>query len=378
MRLSLRRPSVGTLVALAVSAGFAPGLLAQAEDVVPPDRFALHGTYYRQDDDGGNPFLDEDASIVETVLLVDKHIGARDALHVRLLADVISAASYDAVQDAGALTGASGENPGRLGASLGWSHTYDDDLSVTLDGSFANEYAYRSRGASALFTRSFLEDNVRLGLHLQSYRDIVRVVRFDGVDEGQEDRNTFSTRVSWTQVLSRLALLHLDVFYGYQRGFLATSFNAVQAGGVREFERVPDTRNRQSATLRYKHAVFAEDAVELSYRFYDDTWGIDAHTLELRYSHALDGQRVILQPSYRYYTQSEADFFGVSFPATRPLQSSDPDLGDFDGHMIALQVFWFDVDMFGQPCDYNLGASIYDRSDDLDLTWVNFGLSLAF
>ena len=52
------------------------------------------------------------------------------------------------------------------------------------------------------------------------------------------------------------------------------------------------------------------------YRFYNDTWGINAHTGELEYTHPWQN-RWVFSGSYRFYTQNSADFFSDLFPRRR-------------------------------------------------------------
>ena len=49
------------------------------------------------------------------------------------------------------------------------------------------------------------------------------------------------------------------------------------------------------------------------YRFYTDTWGIRAHTVELNYTHPWR-RRWVFDARLRYYTQNDADFYRDLFP----------------------------------------------------------------
>ena len=45
----------------------------------------------------------------------------------------------------------------------------------------------------------------------------------------------------------------------------------------------------------------------MDYRYFDDDWGISAHTLDFAW-HQNVGERSALIPFLRYYTQDQADF----------------------------------------------------------------------
>jgi hypothetical protein len=341
------------------------------------DVFSLETVIYRQQDGGGNPFVDEDASVYETVLLVERQLDPDDRAHFRALVDVISAASYDEFKDEAMSTGATGVNPGRLGIGGGQTHRFGP-WSVGFSGEYQQELAYRSVHAGVDASRALNENNTTVALRLDGYMDTVRVILFDGVETGTAHRDTISAEVSVDQVLSSRSRAALTLHQTWQEGFLETSFNSVFAGGVESTEVVPDWRRRGSLTARYKHAVGPRDAVEVGYRYYEDDWGIEAHTAELRYFAHLGHTGIVLEPVYRYYEQSGADFFAFQFPTLLPLRTSDPDLGPFDGSMLGLLVRFDHKRFLGLEADWSVGAHHYDRSDGLALSWLTFGLQRSF
>jgi hypothetical protein len=89
----------------------------------------------------------------------------------------------------------------------------------------------------------------------------------------------------------------------------------VNAGGgfTTAPEVFPRTRTGNAGSVRLKYYLPWRASLEGQYRFYGDTWGIRAHTGGIEYTHPL-GSRWIFSGSYRYYTQTEADFFSDLFP----------------------------------------------------------------
>ena len=64
-----------------------------------------------------------------------------------------------------------------------------------------------------------------------------------------------------------------------------------------------------------------------------DDWGIDSHTIDLRYSWDLNRNNYI-EPHVRFYTQSEADFYTLGIIDGEPppqYASADYRLGEFNG-----------------------------------------------
>lgn len=340
------------------------------------DLFSWENLLYRQDDRGGNPNLDEDASIYETIILVDNRLTETDTLHLRALIDVISAASYDAVQNSAENTGATGINPGRLGTEIGWTRDLGP-WSWNLHTSFDQELYYRAFGVGGSVARSMFEDNTQVSLNLQTYQDLIRTVRFDGTVEPDEDRDTFTAELGVDQILSPVSRLNVSATVTQQEGLLSTSFNSVLLNGSPAIEVLPRERERVALATRYKHALFDDEAIEVGYRYYDDDWGIQAHTVELRYfTHA--GERLLVEPNYRYYDQTGADYFATAFTGMPAFLTSDSDLGDFTGHLFGVDLTFLDRRWWGRVGDLGLGANYYDRSDGLDLFWITFGWSFRF
>ena len=54
-------------------------------------------------------------------------------------------------------------------------------------------------------------------------------------------------------------------------------------------------------------------SVEGTYRYYHDSYGIIANTVELTWLQKL-GAMFVVSPSFRYYRQQAAHFYGIQFP----------------------------------------------------------------
>ncbi|MDP6375360.1 MAG: DUF3570 domain-containing protein [Pseudomonadales bacterium] len=48
------------------------------------------------------------------------------------------------------------------------------------------------------------------------------------------------------------------------------------------------------------------------YRFYQDTWGVDAYNVELSYTYPVGA--LVLEAKYRYYEQTAANFYNDLYP----------------------------------------------------------------
>jgi hypothetical protein len=84
---------------------------------------------------------------------------------------------------------------------------------------------------------------------------------------------------------------------------------------------------------------FNGDVLESSYRYMTDDWGVDSHTVEVRYRWNVGTSRY-LQPHVRFYQQTAADFYrtvlfdGAPVPA---FATADHRLGEFDGLTVGVK-----------------------------------------
>jgi hypothetical protein len=341
------------------------------------DELSIKSSFYNQTDGGGNENIDEDASVFETIIFVNKNLDENDDVSVRILADVFTAASVERNHNAeyrANQSGASGDVV--VGGTLGWKHAFEK-WDWSSNANINKEYSYLSLGVGTSGSFSFNEDNTTVSLSLQMYQDTVDMIRYNGVNEDDEDRNTYTVNLSLTQILTPRSLLDLTLSHTEQDGFLATQYSSVFINGEETYEILPDTRSRDSITVRYKHAVGETDAWEGGVRQYTDDWGIGATTLDLRYfKYASDD--LLFEPTYRLHAQSEADYYKPSFTAAETYQTSDPDLGDFLGHMVGLKTTFIDRELLWLEGDWDVGGYFYTRDNGLDMFWLTFGYRTTF
>lgn len=155
-----------------------------------------------------------------------------------------------------------------------------------------------------------------------------------------ESKRTVDLMAGFTQVLSRRSLLTLNLIYGRGEGFLSDPYKVAEVNGQLLPDTRPDERERRILHLALTH--FFEEAcgsLEASYRLYDDSYGITAHTAGLAWYQKL-GDRFILRPALRYYTQSEADFYGVRFTGSPEFYSADYRLSKMDTWGYGLKLIW--------------------------------------
>ena len=140
--------------------------------------------------------------------------------------------------------------------------------------------------------------------------------------------------VGITQLLSPVLSVTANLSCGRATGFLADPYKIVSTTRLdldpgtyyTVPENRPDEKDKVSLFLgAVRHFDPVDGAIDASYRFYHDSFGIDAHTVDLKWVQRL-GPRWMLEPSVRFHHQSAADFYHADLDADGVVVSLDPSL----------------------------------------------------
>lgn len=167
----------------------------------------------------------------------------------------------------------------------------------------------------------------------------------DGGGDGPTQSKTgYDVLVGVTQVVTRRTLMQFNYGYGVSSGYLTDPYKIVSilnptTGATTGYvhEKRPDSRVRN--TLYWKTVYhLPEDVINVSYRYFWDNWDVQAHTLDLTYRLDL-GKKTYVEPHFRYYTQTAADFFnhGIESGTTPRYASSDLRLAEMQSNTLGLR-----------------------------------------
>lgn len=153
-----------------------------------------------------------------------------------------------------------------------------------------------------------------------------------------ERRDTREYLAGITQLLSPVSLLQSNVSVSHGAGFYSDPYKftlSFPPGGQAPIlfaDRRPAERNQAAWLTRYRHYFRGVSAaLQADYRYFNDSWGIRAHTVEAAWNQALSDHWKIV-PSLRYYSQSRADFYRPVVSSPPPeTSSSDQRLAAFGG-----------------------------------------------
>ena len=174
----------------------------------------------------------------------------------------------------------------------------------------------------------------------------------DRVGERGTTRDDPVNRRNWqlglTQVLTRNLLLGANYETSESEGFLNNPYRQVryldplaQLGYSYQKEAYPHTRTGNAGSARLKYYLPWRAALDGSYRYYTDTWGIIAHTWELGLTEPTR-RHWTLDTHVRGYRQNHADFYADLFPyaSAQNFLARDRELAAFTSLTYGLGATW--------------------------------------
>ncbi|MDO9162543.1 MAG: DUF3570 domain-containing protein [Methylococcaceae bacterium] len=231
-----------------------------------------------------------------------------------------------------------------------------DEMALGIGGGVSEEPDYHSRFVNANGRWDFNQKltSVNLGLSYTSsdlstiglgyFNTIDRTPRAHSTsatsanDPLKADREDWAMNLGFSQVLSKSTLVHGNMNYTRNTGFLENPYKAVylysvgndfvpynnpadpdnpielrNATATDVWEQRPDSRNQFSWNVGGVQYIEPLDAaLHVDYSFFHDDWGIDAHTFAGSWDQPV-GWGWTLTPNIRYYSQTAADFYNSVF-----------------------------------------------------------------
>jgi hypothetical protein len=117
-----------------------------------------------------------------------------------------------------------------------------------------------------------------------------------------------------------------------------------------------------------------QGALKLGYRFYADSWGSTANTVDGALSQRVGA--LTLEVGGRYHRQSAVDFFGTVFdPAGTGFRTSDSDLAALRATAVSAGARWDQpIGHRGHRLYFALTGEHYVRTNDLHVDFVSGAL----
>jgi len=299
------------------------GLPVQAA-VLPDDRADV--LYHRYE--GGGVTIDGPS------LLVRKKFAEKYSVSANYYVDMVSSASIDV------MTTASPYKEERTQGSFAFDMLNDKtQYSVSFTNSDENDYTANT--ATFDLSQDMFGDLTTLSIGFSRGWDDVRKRGDDDFDEPVDRR---SYRLGLSQIVTPRLMMGFAYETITDEGFLNNPYRSVRyvddgspVGYAYQPETYPSTRTSNAASLNARYFLPYRAAVFGEYRYFTDTWGIDASTVQLGYTHPW-GKQWIFEAGYRWYDQSAADFYSDLFPrqSSQNFMARDKELSTFTSHMLSL------------------------------------------
>jgi hypothetical protein len=339
------------------------GLSPNAAQLPTPARYGetevdILGSYYQQNGDHsaveggiGSQHLTDTAPTI----LLNVPLDSTSRLAANVGIDYYASASSDKIDQV--LSSPSAADV-RYHADFGLSHVLANKLTTLGVGAgVSKEYDYLSFNLLASWAHSSADGNRQLSITGQAFIDQIKLItpaelRVGGTrnkNYGSDNRQSFTLSLVYAQVLTKRLQASISAEPVVQRGLLSTPFQRVYfrdfgPGGLAPgtlgtalAEVLPRLRVKYPASLRLTY--YATDLVQLRgfYRFYNDNFGIQAHTFELEAPLKVT-PFFTLYPFYRYHTQTAADYFApyLAHSVQDEYFTSDFDLSAFSANKVGL------------------------------------------
>lgn len=218
-------------------------------------------------------------------------------------------------------------------------------------------------------------------------------------------RNTYSFSLSLSQILSKRAQISIFSDITYQKGWLSNPMQRVYFSDIDNFyignassidnytspsntdvfqladdiERLPHSRLKIPIGVRLNYYINEFLVARTYYRYYSDDWGIMSNTFNIELPIKL-GNKFTLYPNYRFYNQTESDYFAPfeAHLSTEEYYTSDYDLSKFTSNQFGIGIKYTDLLTKGHIWKIKLkhitlNYNYYERSTGLSAHIISLG-----
>lgn len=300
--------------------------LSVAATLAPDAVDIMHHAY-----DGGGMKIDGPS------ILVRKSVGPQVSLTGHYYVDSVSAASVDVLATASEYT----EERTEMSGGIDFLHE-KAVLSAGYTNSSENDYEANTVYFAA--TQDFFGDLTTVSIAYAKGWDDVGMRGQDESEWEELDRNNY--KLGLTQVITKNALFGFDMDVITDEGKLENPYRqnryidpADNTNFLYEAEKYPETRTSTAFAIRGMYYLPYRASIKAEYRYFADSWEINAHTYDFSYSHAF-GEHWIVEGRVRYYQQDQAEFYSDLFPFENSQlhQARDKELSTYDGTTLGMGV----------------------------------------
>ena len=266
--------------------------------VLPEDRVdVLYHSY-----DGGG------VTINGPSVLVRKDVANKVSVWGNYYVDLVTSASLDVVTQGSAYT------EERTETSVGFDYLHDRTI-MSLSYTQSTESDYEAETVGFGISQDFFGDLSTLSLGYSQGND---TVMRNGSPDFRDPAHHQRFSLGWSQVLTKNWIMAMSAESVLDEGFLNNAYRSVRyisaSGSVLyQPELYPTTRSSDAFALRSMYYLPYRASIRAEARYFNDSWGIKATNVELRYVHPYKSQW-IFEAKVRTYSQTQAAFYADLFP----------------------------------------------------------------
>ena len=273
-------------------------------------------------------------------VLVRKKFAEKYAISANYYQDYVTSASIDVE-----VSGASQYKEERNQYSVGLEYLRGK-TTYNLGYTNSKENDYSAQTTSFGISQDLFGDLTTITMGFSRGKDEVR--RRDTITNQidptfKEPIDRWSYRVGVSQILTKSLISSLQLEVITDEGFLNNpyrSYRFLNPTDDRLFalarEIYPRTRTSNAVAINARYYLPYRAALHGGYRFFTDTWGIGANTLEVGYTHPW--RQWTFDAGYRFYSQNNADFYADLFerPNQQNFLARDKELSTFKSQALSL------------------------------------------
>ena len=299
--------------------------------IEPPEDEASIGYNYF---DGGG------ITVHGPAMIVRKEVQGKTAIEAGARVDLVSSASIDV------LTQGSKFRETRKEYTFGASRIFDETL-LFSNYTLSDESDYTSNTLCLGLAHDLFEKNLTLTLSVSRAWDEVGDNSDPAFGEKGFNRSTYSLGLA--QSFSPRLLAQFNYEVTADEGYINSPYRNVLVGATLsastfEPEVYPDARTGQAFVIRSSYGFLSNTAgagigstVQLSYRYYKDTFDVRSHTGKLFYQRHLSGHW-LLGLFYQYHSQEAASFYSDFFQKRLDFMARDKELSTFSDHWLGASI----------------------------------------
>lgn len=224
---------------------------------------------------------------------------------------------------------------------------------ITPQFSYSSEHDYISYGGALNYSLDLNQKNTALNLGWAHAWDTVIPYRGEYITQNQQ-KNTDDILVGVNQILGPKTVMSVNLTFRNSHGYLNDPYRSVVFSDYPTDPDNPGLWPEKRPTFRQSYIPYislvqyvtpVNASIEGAYRFYDDTFGVKAHTMDLSW-HQKIGKIFLVSPVFRYYWQTAADFYAPLFPGDPSLDPTVfPTYYSADYRLSKLESFTYGVEI---------------------------------